>query len=384
MSLDLIQIGVAGLLAVPALLVQVASVPLVAVLSIPSLCLLCFRKRSTNNDSNNDIQTAHAIISGGSSGIGLSIAQACVERGMARVTILARNKKKLEDAVEQLKKAGKKNTVIDYRSVDVSNASVMEETAKELCKNNNNQQKIYLFCCAGQPHPCKVEDIPSSTFAQLVQVNQLGAIYTVQAFLPHLKKNKSGGGTIVLTSSMGGQVGIFGFGAYAPTKFALRGYAESVHAELAAIPNVHIQVAFPPDTDTPGFAHEETMKPPETRLISETAGLAQPAEIATSMLNAAVASNPTFFVYFTFEGWMLSALTAGMSPVSSLVDAMAQVALMGLFRFVSLFYLNDWWRIIRNEAQKQTTTNESAATTEVKANSSKEDASTTQASEKAD
>ena len=55
-----------------------------------------------------------------------------------------------------------------------------------------------------------------------------------------------------------------------------------------------------------------------------------------------------FFVYFGFEGWMLTALTSGMSPVTNLFDALTQVSLMSLFRFVSLFYLNDFWRIIQS------------------------------------
>lgn len=70
------------------------------------------------------------------------------------------------------------------------------------------------------------------------------------------------------------------------------------------------------------------------------------------MVRSAFARNPKFQVYFTFEGWMLSNLTAGMSPVSDLGDALSQVVLSGLFRFISLFYLNDFWRIIRQHAGK--------------------------------
>ena len=64
-------------------------------------------------------------------------------------------------------------------------------------------------------------------------------------------------------------------------------------------------------------------------------------------MREAFATHPKFYVYFTFEGWMLSALTTGMSPVSTLGDAVTQVALMGFFRFVSLFYLNDFWRTLQ-------------------------------------
>ena len=74
--------------------------------------------------------------------------------------------------------------------------------------------------------------------------------------------------------------------------------------------------------------------------------------VARKMVKAAFSKNPTFLVYFTFEGWMLSNLTAGMSPVSSFVDVLTQVALSGIFRFISLFYLNDWWNSIRNYEEK--------------------------------
>ena len=75
------------------------------------------------------------------------------------------------------------------------------------------------------------------------------------------------------------------------------------------------------------------------------------------MVNSAFARNPTFQVYFTFEGWMLSNLTAGMSPVVHLGDALSQVVLSGLFRFISLFYLNDFWRIIRQHSAAAASTN---------------------------
>ena len=70
------------------------------------------------------------------------------------------------------------------------------------------------------------------------------------------------------------------------------------------------------------------------------------------MVVCAFAKNPTYHVYFNLEGWMLSNLTAGMSPVSSLIDAITQVSLGGIFRLVSLFYLNDWWGTIRDYQEK--------------------------------
>lgn len=66
------------------------------------------------------------------------------------------------------------------------------------------------------------------------------------------------------------------------------------------------------------------------------------------MVDKALSSNPPFDIYFGIDGWMLSTLTSGMNPVTSLVDAIYQVALMGLLRFISLFYLMDFGRITQN------------------------------------
>ena len=71
------------------------------------------------------------------------------------------------------------------------------------------------------------------------------------------------------------------------------------------------------------------------------------------MVNKALSSNPTFGIYFGFDGWMLATLTAGMNPVTSLVDTMCQVPLMGLLRFISLFVLMDFGRITQNCLDKK-------------------------------
>ena len=57
---------------------------------------------------------------------------------------------------------------------------------------------------------------------------------------------------------------------------------------------------------------------------------------------------------------MLANLTSGMSPITHLTDAVSQIALNNLFRFISLFVLNDWWKTIRtynpsNNNSKQNT-----------------------------
>ena len=98
---------------------------------------------------------------------------------------------------------------------------------------------------------------------------------------------------------MAGQVGVYGFGAYTPSKFALVGLAQVLHMELAHTP-INVCCAYPPDTDTPGFAQENLTKPPETHLISEDGGMAKPQDVGRKMVHDALLPNPPFSIYFNF------------------------------------------------------------------------------------
>jgi len=388
----LARLVLVGLLSLPALLLLAVAVPVVAILSAPAAYLLLSKKReelwldedeeltkttskpvrrrqrddeNSNKEEGRRRKRKHVIITGGSSGIGLAIAfESAAVRRVDRVTLLARDAKRLDDAkraVEELCRAslgeGSAAPLPEIRalSVDVTDPDALRQAAENdiFCdrggdvddKDEDDEWSTYLFCCAGEPLPAYYQDVPAERYAQLVRTNQLGTIYTVRAFLPYMRR-----GTVCMCSSACGQVGVFGYSAYAPTKFALRGFAECLHVELLDRP-VHVQVAYPPDTDTPGFEKENVAKPEETRLVSEAGGLCQPGAVAKIMYEKAVLSNPSppFAVYFDFDGFLLSTLTAGFSPVTTFWDALAQLSpLTTLGRWIALFYLQDWYRIVRN------------------------------------
>ncbi|ELK35468.1 3-ketodihydrosphingosine reductase [Myotis davidii] len=109
--------------------------------------------------------------------------------------------------------------------------------------------------------------------------------------------------------------------------------------------NVYVTVAYPPDTDTPGFAEENKTKPLETRLISETTSICTPEQVAKQIVKDAIQGN--FNSSVGSDGYMLSSLTCGMSPVTSITEGLQQVVTMGLFRMISLFYLGSFDNIIR-------------------------------------
>eukprot|EP00977_Amphora_coffeiformis_P020570 scaffold8374_cov175-Amphora_coffeaeformis.AAC.9 len=331
----MIQVIAAGVLLLPAALVMIITAPVVALLSLPAAALLTFRKQKKKKTTSEE-GYRRAIVTGGSSGIGLAVAQECVEKGFDQVVIIARNMDKLKAAKDTLEKVkSKSGTIILPLSVDVSSLKKLEDAAKEIFAKGVEESSTYLFCCAGQATPHRFLDLTEEVIMHNTKTNQLGTMFTVRAMLPHMK-----------AGTMAGQVGVYGLGAYAPSKFALVGLAQVLHMELCDSP-INVCCAYPPDTDTPGFQEENLTKPAETHLISEAGGLAKPGDVGRKMVQSATQANPPFAIYFNFDAWMLSNLTAGMGPTSVVGDVVAQIAAMGLFRVISLFYLNAWWSMLR-------------------------------------
>jgi len=343
--------------------------PLLALLSLPAAwCLLAHKpKKTAASSASTNSNKKRVIVTGGSSGIGLAVAIAAAQHeGVTHIAIVARNEERLAAAQQLIQQqAAAANTAkitVTTHSVDVTDAAAVE-TAMAFIMNQSTTAAetttTHLFCCAGEPRPAHFRDNTAADYAHICRTNQLGSISTAQSVL-----NKMQAGTITFCSSMCGQIGVFGYSEYAPTKFALRGYAECLSVELCNNPAIHVQVAYPPDTDTPGYAIENEYKPRECALISEMAGLADPAAIGAQMWKEAIAETPRFNVYFNLDGWLLCQETCGFAPVTTLSDAVAQLSLLILARWISLFYLAEWHRLIRNyQNGKQGKKEETGATT---------------------
>ena len=121
-----------------------------------------------------------------------------------------------------------------------------------------------LVTSAGICEPGRAIDLPVEVFEQSIQTNYLGSLYAVLAALPAMRAQ--GRGRVVLISSGAGLIGVAGYGAYSPAKFALRGLAEVLRSELKPH-GIGITIVYPPDTDTPQLAYERGRRPPETDLI---------------------------------------------------------------------------------------------------------------------
>lgn len=292
------------------------------------------------------LEGCHVLITGGSSGIGKSLAIEAVKRG-ANVALLARDRTKLEAAQTEIQNhANKKDQKVRTFSIDISKdyhevENVVRQAEAEL------GPVAVLFNCAGYSVSGRFEELPVEDFQNLLSVNYLGSVYVTKAVLPGMKSQRAG--RILFTSSQAGVLGLYGFTAYSASKFALRGLAESLHMEVKPY-NISVTLGLPPDTDTPGFAEEEKTKPIETKLISQTSSLESPHDVAKSMMEDTLRGS--FLCSSGIVGFLLCNLCAGMAPMTSVFEVITQFFSMGLFRCVGVIILHSFNRIVTQQMKE--------------------------------
>lgn len=220
-----------------------------------------------------------ALITGGSSGIGLALAKKLSARG-THVWILARRPQPLQEALEQMNSVKlNENQQFGSISCDLADRNNLSDALQ------NFQSEIgtpdLLINAAGYSYPALILDTPTEIFYNQMDVNYFGTVNTIRAFLPQMIERNSG--HIVNICSILGFVTGYSFGAYSGSKYAVRGFTEVLRSELKRT-NVNVSICFPPDTDTPGLEEENKTKPEVARLASAAGGLAQPEEVADSIL----------------------------------------------------------------------------------------------------
>jgi 3-dehydrosphinganine reductase len=205
----------------------------------------------------------HALITGGSSGIGRALATKLANEGYS-VSLIARRESLLNETANALRSLCKyPGQVISTGVADVADAAEAQAAVADATRWLGVPDLV--ITSAGMAHPGYFEDIPLRVHEQSMAVNYFGTLYVVNAVLPAMRARRSG--RIVMIASGASLLGIFGYASYCPSKFALKGLAETLHAELKGA-GVGISIAYPPDTETPMLVEENKIKPAETKLIT--------------------------------------------------------------------------------------------------------------------
>ena len=205
---------------------------------------------------------AHVLITGGSRGIGLETARRALERG-ARVSLVARDPEQLARAEHELESGSGDATRVAAEPADVTDRDGFERALGLLIAQFGPVD--VLVTNAGGAQPGHFVDLTTEIFEQQMALNYFGTLHPIRAVVPSMIER--GQGHLLLVSSAAGLVGVYGYSAYSPAKFAVRGLAETLRTELKPH-GIVVGCAFPPDTDTPGLATENETKPEATRRIS--------------------------------------------------------------------------------------------------------------------
>ncbi len=218
------------------------------------------------------LRDAHVIITGGSEGIGRATAAAAIARG-ARVSLIARRADALRAAATEL------GPSCDWATADVADRDAVGGAVDELVERSGPCD--VMVANAGYALPGRFWELPPDEFRAEMEVNFLGAVHAVAAVIDGMRQRRRG--HLCFVSSTAGLLGVYGYTAYSPTKFALRGLAEALRSEVAP-DRIQVSVVYPPDTDTPGFALENEVKPPETAAISATVKPVQADRVAAAIV----------------------------------------------------------------------------------------------------
>src|SRR5690554_1880467 len=213
-----------------------------------------------------------AVITGGSTGIGLATAKAFINAG-ANVWITGRNGDNLQKAATEIN-SPKLKTVVS----DTSNLAGIEVLANAVAKSGNKLD--ILFLNAGIATFGPIAQTTEADFDSQFNTNVKGAYFTLQKLLPHL----ANGASVLFTSSTNATASALGSSIYSATKGALNKIAQIAANELAER-KIRVNIVSPGPTETPGL---ESAVPTEAKgyLASLTAlqRLGNADEIAKTVL----------------------------------------------------------------------------------------------------
>jgi NAD(P)-dependent dehydrogenase (short-subunit alcohol dehydrogenase family) len=192
-----------------------------------------------------------ALITGGSSGLGLAYAQNLGQKGY-RIIILARNQERINNALKLL--IGQGITAYGI-SCDITSEQQLSEALSQV--KNITPELDFLILNAGEVTPRLLMDFRSvADLKKDIDIDLWGTIQTAWFFVPMLHE----GSKILMTSSALGLFGSAGYTTYCAAKAGIINFGESLRREML-VNKIDVYVACPGDTDTPQLTGEMADQP---------------------------------------------------------------------------------------------------------------------------
>src|SRR4051812_42242226 len=192
------------------------------------------------------------FITGASSGIGRGLSLELARRG-ASLGLLARRREMLEELVAEVEGAGGRALALP---ADVTDAASVKQAADNLRERFGRID--VLIANAGVGATTHAKDLKADEFAQVVNINLLGAVNSVTAVVPEMVEQ--GSGHLVAISSLAAYRGLPKSGAYCASKAALSAFFESLRLDLRGT-GVDVTIIHPGFIKTPLTAGRHAQMP---------------------------------------------------------------------------------------------------------------------------
>lgn len=194
-----------------------------------------------------DPQGRTALVTGGSKGIGLGIAEAMVDAGMD-VVVTARTEADVQRAEERLAARGGGRALgvpCDVRDLEQQRAAVAEAV-------RTFGRLDVLVANAGVGHFASITDLEPDAWHQVLDTNLTGVFYSIKAALEPLEAAE---GLVVTIGSLAGTNFFEGGAAYNASKFGLAGFSQAVMLDLRRL-GVRVSTIMPGSVATHFGGHE--------------------------------------------------------------------------------------------------------------------------------
>ncbi len=223
-----------------------------------------------------------ALITGASSGIGLTVAKQLADAG-AHVLLVARTQEKLEEVKKEIEAAGGKASVFPC---DLNDMTSIDECAKNILAEVGHID-ILINNAGRSIRRAVAESIDRfHDFERTMQLNYFGAVRLILSVLPHMIDRKDG--HIINISSIGVLANATRFSAYVASKAALDAFSRCLSAEVHAH-NINLTSIYMPLVRTPMIAptkiykYVPTLSPEQAADMVARAIIDKPKSIATKV-----------------------------------------------------------------------------------------------------
>ncbi|ESZ91537.1 hypothetical protein SBOR_8071 [Sclerotinia borealis F-4128] len=250
------------------------------------------------------------LVTGASEGMGKSVAIQLAQKG-ANVIIVARNVKKLEEAMEEIKASALSPSTQSfyYISADVSIPTEAARILQEATTFNSSTPPDIVWCIAGTSTPGFFLDTTPHKLRIQMDINYWSCVDMAHCVLkswlstPNVEKKER---HLIFTSSVLAFYSVVGYTPYSPAKAAIKSLSDTLHQEVLAYPNPpQIHTVFPGTIGSPGLDKENLGKPEITHLLEATDPIQTPEEVARCAINGLEKGE-----YLVTTGWLGSMMRA--------------------------------------------------------------------------